>query len=492
MNLLGSLFIIFLNYYLINITSSECLFEDCKCIKSFADYYDILCIADYTKINESILIPARSNTTNMTNINTFLIKQYRFKTIPDGYFDGLNIKSLIIGENQLENLTTNAFRGVYSLQLLRIIEKNFKHIENDSLTWLNDKLNELGLWQINYNMENIDEFFDEVKKVSSLKILKLMGYGLENFNVTWKSVFSNLTSLSLASNDLTSISPGVFDSATELVSLDLSNNLLSDLELTFEALLPLVYTLKELRLNGNSIEKLIDFPDFENLEILDLSNNKLAELNGTYFSKLTRLSHLYLSENKLQTIEESVFDEQRNLMVLLLNNNYLTHIPNIENLLRLQILDISNQNKQFKKITNYAFQRNEMPSNSLFINLVANEIKEFDDKAFCSSYSNVTEIGGMDISFESLENVSICILRQLRSAMTPKITLKIVEPIDKTATNLTHVCNCQLKQLSSISKINLTGICGYIGDECDDEQENVDELCSEYEKKFDCNEEPIV
>jgi Leucine-rich repeat (LRR) protein len=337
-------------------------------------------------------------------------------------------------------------------------------------------------------MEAVDEFFDEVKKVSSLKILKLMGYGLENFNVTWKSVFNNLTSLSLASNDLTSISPGVFDSATELVSLDLSNNLLADLNITFEALLPLTYTLKELRLNGNSIDKLIEFPDFENLEILDLSNNKLTELNGTYFGKLTRLSHLYLSENKLQTVEESVFDEQKNLMVLLLNNNYLTQIPNIENLLRLQILDISNQNKQLTKIKNYAFQRNEMPSNSLFINLVANQINEFDDKAFCSTYSNVTEIGGMDISFESLENVSICILKQLRSTMTPKITLKIVEPIGKSSTNLTHVCNCHLKQVSLKNKINLTGICGYISDECDGEQENVDEFCSEYERKFDCNE----
>ena len=137
----------------VNATANiECLYEGCKCAK-FGDAFDVLCVAENASTLE--LYPKRLNFSSITKINTFLIKKYNFKSIPDDYFKGLSINNLIIGENNLEVITQNAFRGVKSILLMRIIEKDLDLFEKGSMSWLNDKLNEIGIWQLNFKSENI-------------------------------------------------------------------------------------------------------------------------------------------------------------------------------------------------------------------------------------------------------------------------------------------------------------------------------------------------
>lgn len=266
-------------------SDSDCLFQGCKCNQNSDDSFDVLCIAT----DSESLFPVRRNdngsTTTTTTINTFLIKRYRFKQIPDAAFADLTVRNLIIGENQLETLTTNAFHAIRSLGLLRIIEKNFRTIEEGALRPIRETLVELGLWQLDFKAASVDAFFAQLASLDRLRTLNLMGYYLTEFKSEWTRVFVNLTSLSLASNDMRRLSASIFDNARQLQSLDLSNNFLANLSNVFEALGPVRERLRELKLYGNSIETLEDFPEFPSLQTLDLSNNKIKVFSSLLFNE---------------------------------------------------------------------------------------------------------------------------------------------------------------------------------------------------------------
>lgn len=253
-------------------SSPSCLFSGCKCITNGDNSLDILCIANEVDNNFPIRLNQKST---VAVINTFLIKRYKFKEIPDDTFENLEVRNLIIGENQLEKLTINAFRSIKSLNLLRIIEKNLHTIEPDAFKWVKNCLVEFGLWQLNFKSKDIDLFFEQLATLDHLKSLNLMGYYLTEFKPEWTRVFTNITTLSLASNDIKELNSDLFVLANNLQTLDLSNNFLSNLSNVFEALKPIEMNLRELKLYGNSIEHILDFPELPSLQSLDLSNNKI-------------------------------------------------------------------------------------------------------------------------------------------------------------------------------------------------------------------------
>lgn len=467
-------------YSLANSTSNpECLYDGCKCVK-FGDAYDILCVAENSSTLE--YYPKRLNLSGITKINTLLIKKFNFRSIPDDYFKDLSINNLIIGENNLEVITKNAFRGVQSILLLRIIEKDLDLFEKSSMSWLNDKLSEIGIWQLNFKSENINSIFTELTNLKGLKTLKIMGYGLKKFRQSWIPLFKNIHSLGLSSNDLSSLQSDLFRSSTNLISLDLSNNYLDDLNDTLAALEPIKDILKELKLNGNTIEKLVDFPKFKNLEILDLSNNRIKSITSTTFLSLSALSHLYLSDNKLNSIDEHAFGKNKNLAVLLLSSNYLSRVPNLREQLRLQIVDLSNQNKQLTSLHDYAFERKLRPMNPISLNLDTNEIVKFGNKTFCSRNSNVSEILGLDLAFGALKHFNKCLLKQVNSKISPKIVIRVGIVVDRK--NITDVCSCSLKLYAAKNKIDITGGCDIPNQICDSKMYKFNECSS---SEFNCD-----
>lgn len=78
--------------------------------------------------------------------------------------------------------------------------------------------------------------------------------------------------------------------------------------------------LEKLNLKNANV-KVIDFHFSESLEYLDLSGNRLEEINEGVFLHLKRLKHLDLSRNQLNRLDENVFDGLENLEVLLMNNS---------------------------------------------------------------------------------------------------------------------------------------------------------------------------
>jgi Leucine-rich repeat (LRR) protein len=482
------------------IPPSSCLFVGCRCTKNYDQSYDVTCIGDDSSVvaraADISLFPARAEPSTNTSepaplvpiINTLLIKKYTFTRIPEDTFSDLTIRNLIIGENQLTELNLNSFRGIKSLTLLRVIEKNFEHIETDSLKWISESLSELGLWQLNFKSKHINEFFAELRKLHKLKVLNIMGYGLTEFKTEWTNLFENLTSLNLGSNDLGSVTMDLFRPCTNLIVLDLSNNFLDNLTNVYVALRPVQFKLRELKLTGNSIEKLVDFPKFPSLEVLDLSYNKLKLIEDNSFFSLPKLTHLYLTNNLIERIENEAFKYSRNLAIILLNNNRLSRTPIISNMPKLKIIDLVNQSGRLKSVGDYAFERIEGPINSLSIHLDFNEIESFGNRTFCSRYYNVSEIFNLDLSMSALVSMNKCILRQLTSRLSTRVYLNVALS-QQPAERHTEVCNCNFKAFANRNKIDLVGACGQLIGKCDsilNKQSPIDDECKD-KVEFVCN-----
>mmetsp|Transcript_31993 Transcript_31993/g.80545 ORF Transcript_31993/g.80545 Transcript_31993/m.80545 type:complete len:255 (+) Transcript_31993:53-817(+) len=118
---------------------------------------------------------------------------------------------------------------------------------------------------------------------------------------------------------LTSLAPDVFDSMTNLQSLDLGNN-------------------KLLNLTAGVFDTLTS------LQALNLKFAGMATLTAGIFDNVPALEMLYMSNNKLQTLPPGIFDFSKNIKWLDLNNNIIDTLPMgvFDPLLSLERLDLPN------------------------------------------------------------------------------------------------------------------------------------------------------
>jgi hypothetical protein len=149
-----------------------------------------------------------------------------------------------------------------------------------------NSLNELHL--IDFNLKNssfIEQLMmnDELLHLKKLSSLTLNNICLYSFDPKWSKLIKNVSYLIMTGNKIQSFDEDLFTESANLISLDLTNNSIADLPLLFKSLKPIEINLKELKLGGNQIENLIlkienlkSF-NFENLELLDLSNNKSTQ-----------------------------------------------------------------------------------------------------------------------------------------------------------------------------------------------------------------------
>ncbi|XP_067441426.1 vasorin-like [Thunnus thynnus] len=106
--------------------------------------------------------------------------------------------------------------------------------------------------------------------------------------------------------------------------------------------------LGELELLDLSQNELAEVPDgvFEmlsKLKNLDLSSNHITHISKESFSGLVQLERLYLHANRIQSIHMEAFDGLEMLLELKLQGNQLTSLPSL-NFPNLLLLDLSNNN----------------------------------------------------------------------------------------------------------------------------------------------------
>lgn len=144
------------------------------------------------------------------------------------------------------------------------------------------------------NLTLLPNLVEQIPKVSGIKIVELKMSKIDTNICKWK----NLDQIIFRNNSLKTLPSGFLSKCQKLRQLDLSRNLIFEIEKdTFNNLLE--------------------------LSVLDLSFNQLKTLHKNTFKPLSKLIALYLTGNQLQTIDVDLFYHNVNILVLDFRNNDL-------------------------------------------------------------------------------------------------------------------------------------------------------------------------
>lgn len=191
-----------------------------------------------------------------------------------------------------------------------------------------------------------------------------------NLSDTLESSFlaglTNLTTLILHSNEITSLPEEFFQGMTALQYLDMKDNALQLPLHVFDSLSNLhmlelggnqmthlmvgifrnLSRLSRLNLWGNNLQNLTQdvFTGLSSLEFLDLSSNKLTSISADLFAMMPQLKEITMPGNNFTSLPHDLFSSTNNLTKLGLYNNrqQLQHIPprllaNLTNLLEVYL-----------------------------------------------------------------------------------------------------------------------------------------------------------
>lgn len=179
----------------------------------------------------------------------------------------------------------------------------------------------------------------DFKQLRSLDLSGNLLLSLES--PTFSGLEETLNVLNLRGNRIASL-PFKPLALTNLLSLDLSNNLITEVpRMSFS----MVTSLTHLNLSRNpqlgSIPSSVLHP-LANLEVLDLSHTALKVLSPELLMRSISLNWLSLAENLIQDITESVFQNLMNLTYLDLSNNHISNIRtgSFSQLTRMRRLDL--------------------------------------------------------------------------------------------------------------------------------------------------------
>lgn len=168
---------------------------------------------------------------------------------------------------------------------------------------------------------NLKSFLTSFNK--NLTEITVTDVNLANVTFTFNlSLFNQLKSLKISYCKIVSSPNFVKYNATNLQSLDLSNNKLESFKIN-----P-IETLEVLNISANAIESLnaLSFEKLSALKSLDLTGNILSVIDDKVLNPLVSLQHLNLSKNRLEILNEASFSSLLHLQQLDVSWNRLAKV----------------------------------------------------------------------------------------------------------------------------------------------------------------------
>ncbi|NXK89052.1 TLR4 protein, partial [Formicarius rufipectus] len=259
---------------------------------------------------------------------------------------GLQVKRLTVGEfrnkQKLEDIHSGLLSGLCQVQMQEFVLISFRRFESNEGTLFNCIGNVSTLRLVNLDLEVLSE----VPVSSQVQELECKKCSFEEVPATKLSRFKELRVLRITKSSSLKSFEQKFQNLRNLEVLDLSEN-----RLTFSGCCSLLFencpNLKLLNLSFNSDIRLTgDFPNVRNLLYLDLQHTKLFG-PGSYpvFLFLQKLIYLDISYTKTCVKSQCTFCGLNSLQVLKMSGNSFENnrlANNFKNLSHLHTLDISN------------------------------------------------------------------------------------------------------------------------------------------------------
>lgn len=198
------------------------------------------------------------------------------------------IKRLILNRNYLQTINGHMFNNCPKLEVLDVSESEIFEINDNAFK----------------NSGNITELFLN-----------------DNYLTEVKFKLAQLTFLNLSNNNFINLDTDIFIKFPQLKILDFSSNNINNLTISH---VPEngVFELRQLYLRNNNFNE-INITYFKKLQTLDLSYNKIDNLEVHFFEDFKELRHFYVRNNNIKTLPIGIFSPLTELIELDLSYNQL-------------------------------------------------------------------------------------------------------------------------------------------------------------------------
>ena len=340
------------------------------------------------------------------------ISNNQLSTLLPSIFTSSKLIRLSVANNSITSLPAQVFANQENLQYLDLsgniltsseIKPNLfaglSHLMELDLSQNQvDKLRKKIFWELT-SLESLSMSNNKIREIpnklfksqSNLKTLKLSKNLLTQLTNEALLGIELLNHLMLDNNLLEEIDEQVFTNLSSLSLLDLSNNNL----LTVPKSLRFLRNLKSIDLSKNFISDLEGIP-LPQLWRLNLSKNKIGNVSATALKELISLQILDLSNNKIEEVQRGAFDFTKLIRAVRLDGNYLDRMDSLfHQLPNLTWLNISDNRIE---VFDYAM----VPRNLLWLDIHKNQIQSLENYFGIDDGTTVQHI---DAGFNRITNI---------------------------------------------------------------------------------------
>ncbi|XP_073953269.1 uncharacterized protein isoform X2 [Choristoneura fumiferana] len=323
---------------------------------------------------------------DLSGNNITVIESYTFK--------GKYITQLSLNDNSITGLLDKSILAGINADTFDFSGNNISSLGPDLFTD-----SHLQLRLLNFSMNSISEIhYNTFRTLGFLVSLDLSNNRLQNLQFD----FSDLNSLAIfeaRNNLIEKITKDTFKHVKSLQHIDLSNNLITDIDIfSFKGLEHLF----ELDLSNNHLSSIIATNTFSGLSatrFLKLKYSKITTIEDGAFYGLTSLMYLNMSHGDLQVLNFNVFNYTGSIWTLDLSHNKIEAFQ-VNNSDLQYLTDLQLNNNQIEIITNQTFTGLKRLQQ---LNLNNNNIQRIDSGALNNlfSLSNLILSSNVDMVLDS-------------------------------------------------------------------------------------------
>ncbi|KAG5671694.1 hypothetical protein PVAND_001879 [Polypedilum vanderplanki] len=226
----------------------------------------------------------------LTRIEVLNLDSNNLSEIPDALFERSRLQMLenvILSNNKFEVAPLKALhRQYFFVSFVDLSHNKLRELPTDDTVMINVKKLDLS-----YNPLSNEAVKNILSEPKTIRELNLAGTGISQIT-SLETPF--LQALNLSNNNINTIDEQLFDRASLLQSLDLSNNFLSSFK-SLSMIWPKLTLLQSLNLSNNPFENILQ-GDFDNLEMLRSlsihSLEKCSRIERNAFKNIPNLSKL--------------------------------------------------------------------------------------------------------------------------------------------------------------------------------------------------------
>ncbi|KAI4502108.1 hypothetical protein M0802_002790 [Mischocyttarus mexicanus] len=351
----------------------------------------------------------------------------KFNTMKDNFIASDYVRSIILENNKIVDISPNAFNAVPNLSCLNIRRNNISNIFDNFLASFNHTaLKKLNLAHTAFNKS----FYDNTSSVISnsktlngeyskpflpnLTHLDISDNKLKELPIYLNFSFPRLTHLYMSDNELNSDTFNRIPATTQYLYLERNHGFIN-----VSSFPENIYALI-LNENSNITWNIEPFREYPNLRILSLRNTISYRVYNLFIG-LKKLADLDISSNNISNIDEFTFKNATSLKRLSLDQNDLNSLPFLAPLNSLTDLSIA-YNKIFKIMRTFFANQYNLKT----LNLRGNLISLIEKDAF----SNLIMLEKLDLSENHLMTIYESWMKPLKSLKYLNLKTNLFDSLD--------------------------------------------------------------